>query len=171
MLNVRLPRRININGGVNVGRTVTDSCGLTLTNLQFGLPNVPHSEEYCRVEPPWSASTQIKLSGAFPLPYKFQVAATFQDLPGIPQSNWSNVATTGTQATTGLATATFTNAQIVGSLGRQLSAGANATVTVPLIAPSTQGTRAGSVRSISASRGRSGSAIRASNHSSISTTR
>ena len=50
VLNIRLPRRININGGVNIGRTVTDNCGLTQTNLQFGLPNVPHTEEYCRVD-------------------------------------------------------------------------------------------------------------------------
>ena len=28
VLNVRLSRRININGGVNTGRTVTDNCGL-----------------------------------------------------------------------------------------------------------------------------------------------
>jgi hypothetical protein len=138
VLNVRLPRRININGGVNVGRTVTDSCGLTQTNLQFGLANVPHTEDYCRVVPPWSASSQAKLSGAFPLPYQFQVAATFQDLPGIPQSNWTNVPSTGTQTTTGLATAPFTSAQVSGSLGRQLAAGSTATVSVPLIAPATQ---------------------------------
>lgn len=135
VLNVRLPRRININGGVNVGRTVTDSCGLTQGNLQFGLPNIPQTEEYCRVTPPWSASTQVKFSGAFPLPYDFQVAATFQDLPGIPQSNWNNVLST--QTGVGLATAPFTNAQVSGSLGRQLSAGPNATVSVPLIAPAT----------------------------------
>ena len=138
VLNVRLPRRININGGVNIGRTVTDNCGLTLTNLQFGLPNVPHSEEYCRVEPPWSASTQVKLSGAFPLPYEFQVGG---DVPGPARAFRIRTGRTWLRpnpATTGLSTATFTNAQVVGSLGRQLSAGANATVTVPLIAPATQ---------------------------------
>ena len=135
VLNVRLPRRININGGFNSGRTVTDNCGLTLTNLQYGLPNVPHTQEYCHVTPPWSASTQVKFSGAFPLPYQFQVAATFQDLPGIPQSNWSNTATT--LATTGLALNTFTSAQVATTLGRPLAAGANATVQVPLIAPAT----------------------------------
>ena len=133
VLNVRLPRRININGGVNTGRTITDNCGLTLDNLQYGLSNVPHTQEYCHVAPPWSASTQVKLSGAFPLPYEFQVAATFQDLPAIPQSNWANTATN--LATTGLAIGTFTSAQT--TLGRPFAAGANATVQVPLIAPST----------------------------------
>ncbi len=135
VMNIRLARRVNINGGVNSGRTITDNCGLALTNLQFGLPNVPHTEEYCRVVPPWSASTQFKFSGAFPLPYDFQVAGTFQDLPGITDSALSTSATALSAA--GLATAPFTNAQIVG-LGRQLAAGPNATVTVPLIAPSTQ---------------------------------
>jgi hypothetical protein len=125
VLNIRLSRRININGGVNTGQTVTNNCGLAQDNLQFAintaLPSTPHTKEYCDVVPPWSASTQVKLSGAFPLPYDFQVATTYQNLPGIPYS----------------ATATFTNAQVVPSLIRNLSAGPNATVSIPLIAPST----------------------------------
>src|SRR5262249_41264882 len=121
VLNIRLARRININGGVNTGRTVTDNCGLALSNLQFGLANIPHTEEYCHVAPPWSASTQLKFSGAFPLPYGFQVAATFQDLPGIADSALSTSATT--LSTAALATDTFTNAQWIPSLNRQWSAG------------------------------------------------
>ena len=85
--------------------------------------------------PPWAASTQVKFSGAFPLPYDFQVATTFQDLPGIPDSNWANTATA--LATTGLAVANFSSAQVSGSLGRNLAAGANAIVQVPIIAPAT----------------------------------
>jgi hypothetical protein len=77
----------------------------------------------------------VKFSGAFPLPYDFQLAATFQDLPGIPQSNWANTATN--LATTGLAVANFTSAQVAQSLGRPLAAGANAVIQVPLIAPAT----------------------------------
>jgi len=88
------------------------------------------------VTPPWSASTQVKFSGAFPLPYDFQAAVTFQDLPGIPQSNWSNTATN--LSTAGLAVANFSSAQIASSLGRPLAAGANAVVQVPIIAPATQ---------------------------------
>lgn len=120
-MNIRLSRRINVNGGVNTGRTVTNNCGLTLTNLQFGSASTPHTTDYCDVVPPWSASTQVKFSGAFPLPYDFQVATTYQNLPGIVYS----------------ATATFTNAQILPSLGRNLSAGPNGTASIPLIAPST----------------------------------
>ena len=136
VLNIRLPRRININGGFNTGRTVTDNCGLTLNNLQYGLANVPHTEEYCHVTPPWSASTQMKFSGAFPLPYAFQTAVTFQDLPGIPWSNWSNTATN--LSTAGLAVRNYTSAEIAQSLGRPLAAGANAVVQVPIIAPATK---------------------------------
>jgi hypothetical protein len=123
VMNIRLPRRININGGLNTGRTVTSNCGYALTNLQYNisdaLPSTPHTEDYCKVTPPWSASTQVKFSGAFPLPYQFQVAATFQNLPAITYN----------------ANATYTSAQIAPSLGRSLSAGPNATVSIPLIAP------------------------------------
>ena len=121
VLNIRLARRVNINGGLNTGRTVTNNCGLTLTNLQFGSASTPHTQDHCEVTPPWSASTQVKFSGAFPLPWDFQAATTFQNLPGITYG----------------ANATFTNAQVAPSLGRDLSAGPNGTVTIPLIAPST----------------------------------
>jgi len=121
VLNIRLARRVNINGGLNTGRTVTNNCGLTLTNLQFGSASTPHIQDHCEITPPWSASTQVKFSGAFPLPWDFQAATTFQNLPGITYG----------------ANATFTNAQVSPSLGRDLSAGPNGTVTIPLIAPST----------------------------------
>jgi hypothetical protein len=119
VLNIRLQHGININGGLNSGRTVFDNCGLVQGNLQFGSGSTPRTEDYCAAVPPWSASTQIKFSGAFPLPYQFQVATTYQNLPGIAYS----------------ANATFTSAQIFSSLGRHLSAGPNATVSIPLIAP------------------------------------
>ncbi len=124
VLNVRLPRRININGGLNTGRTETNVCGLAQNNLQFtaNIPaTTPHTTEFCDVIPPWSASTQVKFSGAFPLPYDFQVATTYQNLPGITYG----------------ANANFTNAQTLPSLLRNLSSGAGGTISVPLIAPST----------------------------------
>ena len=125
VLNIRLPRRINVNGGFNTGRTENDNCGLAQSNLQFNInnaqPATPHTKEYCDEVPPWSASTQVKFSGAIPLPYDFQVATTYQNLPGIPYS----------------ASANYTSAQIFPSLNRNLSAGPNATVSIPLIAPST----------------------------------
>jgi hypothetical protein len=124
VINIRLPRRININGGLNTGRTETDVCGLAQNDLQFTAniaATTPHTKEFCDIVPPWSASTQVKFSGAIPLPYDFQVATTYQNLPGIAYS----------------ASATFTNAQILPSLNRNLASGVGGTVSVPLIAPST----------------------------------
>ena len=116
------------------------NCGVVLNNPQFTFPSLngnyvatsgnalpsgptaPRTDAFCDVVPPWGASTQGKLSGVLPLPYQFNVALTYQNLPGI---DW-------------YATSVFTNAQIAPSLGRNLAAGPNGTVTVPLIAPATQ---------------------------------
>jgi hypothetical protein len=128
VLNVRLQHHININGGLNSGRTETDNCKILAKGMQFGSGTTPRTTDYCDVKPPWKASTQVKFSGAIPLPYAFQVATTYQNLPAIPY--------TGTM--------TFTNAQVAASpsnpngLPRDLSAGANATVNIPLIKPNSQ---------------------------------
>ena len=73
----------------------------------------------CRTAPPFQ--TQIKLIGVYPLPWGIQTSATYQGLPG-PQITASR---------------TYTNAEVLPSLGRNLAAGANGTVAVPLIAPGT----------------------------------
>jgi hypothetical protein len=137
VVEARLGKGFNINGGLNTGRTETNNCGVVLNNPQYGfagpsagtpaigaLPAVtgPRSTAYCDVVPPWSAATQVKVSGTIPMPYQFQTALTYQNLPGIPY----------------YASYVFTNAAIAPSLGRNLSAGANGTVTVDLIPPSTQ---------------------------------
>jgi hypothetical protein len=58
----------------------------------------------------------------YPLPFAgIQASATFQSLPG-PEITASRV---------------YTNAEVLPSLGRNLAAGPNGTVTVPLIAPGT----------------------------------
>jgi len=64
----------------------------------------------------------VKFSGTIPLPYQFYTGITYQNLPGIPY----------------YASFVFRNADIAPSLGRNLSAGANGTVTVDLIPPQTQ---------------------------------
>jgi hypothetical protein len=83
--------------------------------------STPRTEAFCRVVPPWSANTQIKFSGTYPLPLMFMLSATLQNLPGIPdQANY-----------------VAQSAAIAPSLGRNLSAGANTTVTIPILAPYT----------------------------------
>ena len=74
------------------------------------------SAQYCNYLNPWRGQIQVKLQAAYPLPGGFRLAATYQDLPGNPQS----------------ATRSFSNAEIQPSLGRPLSGGV-ANVTVPLI--------------------------------------
>jgi hypothetical protein len=134
-IDMRLPRGFYVNGGLNGGRTETNNCGVEMNNPQYGFagptgstalgsfPTVtaPRSTAYCDVVPPWSAATQIKFSGTIPLPYQFQAAVTYQNLPGIPYYG----------------SFVFRNPDIAPSLGRNLSAGANATVTVDLIPPQT----------------------------------
>ena len=77
------------------------------------------SAVYCQVSPPFQG--QVKLLGSYPLPWEMVASATFQNVPG-PQI------TAAYQAR---------SADIAGSLGRNLSAGATATYTTPLVAPGT----------------------------------
>jgi hypothetical protein len=100
-----------LQGGVSISRTVTDTCfGLdhpevTMTVGQVSGLATQAVPGFCRVVPTLGAGSQVKLSGVYPLPYDIQVAATFQNLPGTPQS----------------AQFVASNAQIAPSLGRNLS--------------------------------------------------
>ena len=90
-------------------------------------PARPGQRAYCHVFLPWSAQTQFKASGVYPLPWEFQVAATYQNLAGFPDA----------------ASFVATNSQIAPSLGRNLgqcgtSATCNGTATISsLFAPNT----------------------------------
>jgi hypothetical protein len=101
-----------IGGGLSTGRVTTDNCGVLMDS--------PDSR-FCHNVQPFEGATQVKFSGAYPLPLDFQVSATYQDLPGIPVA----------------ASYTASNASIAPSLGRNLSAGANANATITLIEPNT----------------------------------
>jgi hypothetical protein len=133
-LDVRLPHGFNINGGLNIGRTETNNCSAVLDNPQVtflntgttnagsGAATAPRSQAYCDIVPPWSADTQVKFSGTIPLPYQFNAALTYQNLPGIPY--YSAVV--------------FRNSDIAPSLGRNLAAGTAATVTADVLMPQQQ---------------------------------
>jgi hypothetical protein len=69
---------------------------------------------------PFSAQTQYKLHGVFPFKYDIVASFAFQNLSGPAIS----------------ANYTATNAEVIPTLGRPLSAGAT-TVTVPIIEPQT----------------------------------
>jgi hypothetical protein len=110
-IRARFPHGGLLQGGMNAGRTETNNCFVV---------NSPQQLLYCDLKPPFQP--QVKFLGSYPLPWDLQVSAAFQSLPG-PQITASQ---------------TVTNAQIAPSLGRNLSAGVNGTVTVSLIAPGTE---------------------------------
>ena len=106
-LNARFRGAI-LSAGVATGQTVADNCAVADAPAQF-----------CRTTNPFSAQTQIKINGAYPLPWwGLQASAVYQNLPGIQQS----------------ATIFVPNSQIVGSLGRNLAACGAAVVCNAIVA-------------------------------------
>jgi hypothetical protein len=109
-INSRLPGGTFVGGGLNTGRTRTSECFVV---------NSPQALRFCENNPPFR--TQIKLNGAYSLPWQLKASAVFQSLPGIAYN----------------ANYTASNALVRQTLGRGLSGNA-ANVTVNLIETSTQ---------------------------------
>jgi hypothetical protein len=108
-VNARFGNGAVLGGGVSTGQTVIDNCDIVKNNpqIEFTLDNVsaPRTDAFCHQVRPFSALTQIKLAGSYPLPWsRLQVSGTFQNLPGPSYG----------------ANQTYTSAQIAPSLGRQL---------------------------------------------------
>jgi hypothetical protein len=106
----RLAGGVMLQGGVSTGKTTTDNCdvGPKLDNP---------STRFCHNETPYLP--QYKFGGSYTLPWEVQVSGTIQSFAGgAIQAN-----------------ATFTNAQVSPTLGRNLSGGT--TVTIPLLEPNT----------------------------------
>jgi hypothetical protein len=82
---------------------------------------------FCDVRPPWSAGTQFKVNGVYPLPWDVRASAVLQNLPGIPI----------------LANYNAPNSLIAPSLGRNLAGCptatgvCTATATISLVPPQT----------------------------------
>jgi hypothetical protein len=110
-IDARLARNIRLGGGIDTGRSVQERCFVVDSRQE---------QLFCRVVTPFSAQTQYKLHGVFPLKYDIVTSFAFQNLAGPAIS----------------ASYTATNAEVIPTLGRPLSAGA-ATVTVPIIEPQT----------------------------------
>ena len=114
--NARFGRGGQVSGGVSIGRTVTDNC-VVVDSPQDARPG------FCRTARPWGAATDVKFLVVYPLPYDIQTSAVYQNSPGIPIT----------------ANYVVSNAQIVSSLGRNLSdcaigaATCNANRTIALI--------------------------------------
>ena len=98
---------IVFGGGVDIGRTEEDTCFVV---------DSPQDLLHCNIVTPWSAQTQVKFHATVPLPYDFAVSAIFQSTAGETFS----------------ANRSFSNAEIIPSLGRPLGRGTRASI--PLVA-------------------------------------
>ncbi len=108
--NVRLPSGIQVRGGVSIGRVSNDACFVI---------DSPQALLHCNTTPPFQPDW--KALAVVPLPWwDLQLGTTFSN-------------TTGAEITASW----VAPASAVQGLGRPLSSGANATVTVPLIQPGT----------------------------------
>jgi hypothetical protein len=105
---LRLPAGAVLQGGTSTGRVTTNNCFVV---------DSPQQLLNCDITPPFL--TQVKVLGVYPWPWwGIQTSATVQSLPG-PEIT---------------AARSYTSAEVIGSLGRPLTAG---TATVPLIKPGT----------------------------------
>ena len=106
-INARFGKGGRLSGGFNVGRDLFDVCAVTAgrpdlsgtIGVAFG-PLIP--TDFCRVTGPTS---EVKLAGSYPIFWKLAVAATFQQVKGVPTS----------------ASYVATNAELLPSLGRNLA--------------------------------------------------
>ena len=134
-MNARFGKGGVLSGGFSTGRTVNDNCFQNSDpSLSAQLPpntpmgsTAPRTQPFCHAVLPFKGQSQVKFSGAYPLPWAFQASATYQNLPGIPIA----------------ATYVASNAVIRPSLGRNLGqCGANPTCTgnvvIDLMPPNTQ---------------------------------
>jgi hypothetical protein len=108
----RVGEHARLGGGINVGQVTTDRC-FVVDSPEEARPG------FCRVQPPWSAGTDVKFNGSYQLPLASTVSWVFQNLPG----------------TTRTATYSASNAEIALSLGRDLSSGPTGRVNVAIIRP------------------------------------
>ena len=146
-LTSRFARGGQFSGGVSVGRTVTDACEIvkkapeTLFSVDNQAPTgntIPGTlstgttgswspAQFCHVTTPWSAGTQIKFLAVYPLPWSFQISATYQNIAGIPMT----------------ATYPAPNAQVASALGRNLAScrgtpACNANVNIEMVPPNSR---------------------------------
>jgi hypothetical protein len=130
-MKMRLPRGLLLQGGLSIGRAITNWCDVvsgrpdirvmsTYVNVSGGpssvFPQFSTAAPFCAAAQPFQ--TQVKLSGVLPLRWNFVTSATYQSLV-YPQDFYGTFGGI-------LAARAFTNAEIVPSLGRNLSTGSSA---------------------------------------------
>jgi hypothetical protein len=113
-LNGRLPSGGMLQGGVSIGRTMTDNCDV-VTKID------DPSTYQCHKVGSWLP--QVKMIGSHPLPWGFRVSGTYQTMVIDPISN-------GTSNLGFIANYVASNAVVAPSLGRNLSGATNVTVNI-----------------------------------------
>jgi hypothetical protein len=121
-LNVRLGQGAFLQGGLSTGQNATNNCYANdrpdLLPANY-VTNTPRTAAFCDAAYPYSASTQLKLNGSYTLRWGLQASAALQNLPGVPVS----------------ASYVATNAQVLPSLGRNLSGNATQVVIANVVPP------------------------------------
>ena len=128
-MNMRFGRGGVVQGGLSVGRQMTDTCfanddpsltpqGAVTTSL------TPRSSEFCHVIARWDAGTQVKFAAVYPLAWDLQLSGSYANNPPIDTT----------------ASLVATNAQVSTSLGRNLAScgtrvPCNATATIEMVRP------------------------------------
>ena len=136
-MSMRLAGGGFLAGGLSTSQTVTDNCDVRAAVPESaGALSAPTL--YCHNAPSWSAGTQVKVNGSYPLPWDFRASAVYQNVVGAPTT----------------ATYVATNAQVTPILGRPLAGGAGTTASVELIEPKSLYSD-GRVNTLSVSVGRS----------------
>lgn len=115
----KLPRSAFVQIGGNTGRTTgaLGSSNASVGTQRCFIVDSPQELQFCNIQQTYQ--TQIKINGSYTWPGSIQTSAVWQNLPGVPIS----------------ATYTARNAEVSQTLGRNLSAGAAANVSVELIEP------------------------------------
>ena len=132
---LRMPNGGQVSGGISTGREQSARCyaidspgGPLITSLSGATqPPAPGFTSWrmpwCDIKPPFQ--TQFKMIASYPLPwYGIQVSGTAQVIPGAETSN-ASLQVSNSDPT------------LRATLGRNLSSGANGTVTVPIMQPGT----------------------------------
>jgi hypothetical protein len=121
--NIRIRGGGFLQGGVSVGRSITDNCDVVSRNPQ--LLGAGNTLEQCRRIQPWLYD--YKALASWNLPAETQIAAGFQSKPGLTSAFATSFGVT--------ANALYTSAQIAPSLGRPLASGPNSVVSINIARP------------------------------------
>jgi hypothetical protein len=130
-MNLRFGAGGVVQGGVSIGRQMTDICYTNddpslLAQAASTTSLTPRTSDFCKVVPPWSSGTQVKFAAVYPLKWALQLSGSYANNPPIDTT----------------ASLVATNAQVSTALGRNLAAcgtrvPCNATATIELMRPKT----------------------------------